>query len=105
MNYQHDIQQDIKWLQTITGLPILVKGVITAEDGQYLVSAFFLFNATPLNLIYDPIKHLQIRSSNCYRMRCRRHYRVQPRGPPARLSSCNHQLPGRGMQINHSTAA
>lgn len=41
MNYQHDILQDIKWLQTITGLPILVKGVITAEDGQYLVSAIF----------------------------------------------------------------
>jgi isopentenyl diphosphate isomerase/L-lactate dehydrogenase-like FMN-dependent dehydrogenase len=43
MNYQHDTLQDIKWLQTITGLPILVKGVITAEDGQYLVSAILFF--------------------------------------------------------------
>jgi hypothetical protein len=64
MNYQHDAMQDIKWLQTITGLPILVKGVITAQDGKYLVSV--IFNATPLNLIYDPIKHLQICSSTCY---------------------------------------
>lgn len=26
--------QDVKWLQTITSLPILVKGVLTAEDGK-----------------------------------------------------------------------
>lgn len=26
--------QDVKWLQTITHLPILLKGVITAEDGK-----------------------------------------------------------------------
>lgn len=26
--------QDVKWLQTITNLPILVKGVLTAEDGR-----------------------------------------------------------------------
>lgn len=25
--------QDVQWLQTITKLPILVKGVLTAEDG------------------------------------------------------------------------
>jgi len=64
MNYQHSVMQDIKWLQMITWLPILVKGVITAEDGKYLVSV--ILNATPLNLIYDPIKHLQICSSTCY---------------------------------------
>lgn len=99
MKYQHNAMQDIKWLQTITRLPILLKGVITAEDGNYLVSV--IFNATPLNLIYGPIKHSKICSSTCYWMRCCWHYYVQPRGPPARLSSCNHQLPGRGMQINY----
>ena len=26
--------QDVKWLQTITKLPILVKGVLTAEDSK-----------------------------------------------------------------------
>lgn len=26
--------QDVKWLQSITSMPILVKGVITAEDGK-----------------------------------------------------------------------
>lgn len=26
--------QDVKWLQTITSLPILVKGVLTAEDSK-----------------------------------------------------------------------
>lgn len=29
--------KDIKWLQTITGLPILVKGVITAEDARIAI--------------------------------------------------------------------
>jgi hypothetical protein len=29
------VLQDVKWLQTITKLPILVKGVITAEDSEY----------------------------------------------------------------------
>lgn len=28
------IKQDMKWLQTITSLPILVKGVLTAEDSK-----------------------------------------------------------------------
>ena len=27
-------EQDVKWLQTITKMPILVKGVITAEDSK-----------------------------------------------------------------------
>lgn len=31
-------EQDVKWLQTITSLPILVKGVLTAEDGSNLLS-------------------------------------------------------------------
>jgi len=30
--------QDVKWLQSITSLPILVKGVVTAEDGELLQS-------------------------------------------------------------------
>jgi isopentenyl diphosphate isomerase/L-lactate dehydrogenase-like FMN-dependent dehydrogenase len=30
--------KDVKWLQTITKLPILVKGVITAEDSRSSVS-------------------------------------------------------------------
>ncbi|KAL9265298.1 Glycolate oxidase-like protein [Drosera capensis] len=31
--------KDVKWLQTITSLPILVKGVITAEDARVAVQA------------------------------------------------------------------
>jgi isopentenyl diphosphate isomerase/L-lactate dehydrogenase-like FMN-dependent dehydrogenase len=56
--------QDIKWLQMITRLPILVKGVITAEDGKYLVSVTSL-NVMSLKLSYHP-KHLQMCSSNCH---------------------------------------
>eukprot|EP00252_Welwitschia_mirabilis_P010045 TRINITY_DN230_c0_g1_i1.p1 TRINITY_DN230_c0_g1~~TRINITY_DN230_c0_g1_i1.p1 ORF type:complete len:261 (-),score=39.05 TRINITY_DN230_c0_g1_i1:766-1548(-) len=29
--------KDVKWLQTITSLPILVKGVLTAEDGKHCI--------------------------------------------------------------------
>jgi hypothetical protein len=28
--------QDVKWLQSITSMPILVKGVVTAEDGKLI---------------------------------------------------------------------
>lgn len=38
--------QDVKWLQTITKLPILVKGIITAEDSKcccFLCHNFFKF--------------------------------------------------------------
>ncbi|CAI0548488.1 unnamed protein product [Linum tenue] len=31
------VPQDVKWLQTITSLPILVKGVLTAEDAKLAV--------------------------------------------------------------------
>nr|CAB3492968.1 unnamed protein product [Digitaria exilis] len=34
-----DIFSDVKWLQSITSLPILVKGVITAEDARLAVHA------------------------------------------------------------------
>jgi (S)-2-hydroxy-acid oxidase len=34
--------KDVKWLQSITSLPILVKGVITAEDGR-IASCFLHF--------------------------------------------------------------
>ena len=30
----HVRQQDVQWLQTITSMPILVKGVLTGEDGE-----------------------------------------------------------------------
>jgi hypothetical protein len=33
--------QDIKWLQTITRLPILVKGVLTAEDGKVFFASSY----------------------------------------------------------------
>ena len=37
------IWQDLKWLQTTTTMPILVKGVMTAEDSKHsVVSLFFL---------------------------------------------------------------
>jgi len=54
--------KDIKWLQMITRLPILVKGVITAEDGKYLVSVTSL-NVMSVKLSYHP-KYLQMCSSN-----------------------------------------
>ncbi|KAF3520265.1 hypothetical protein DY000_02064231 [Brassica cretica] len=28
------VEEDVKWLQTITNLPLLMKGVLTAEDGE-----------------------------------------------------------------------
>ncbi|WZY95543.1 hypothetical protein YC2023_067872 [Brassica napus] len=31
--------KDVQWLQTITNMPILVKGVLTGEDGQLLLSS------------------------------------------------------------------
>eukprot|EP00252_Welwitschia_mirabilis_P010046 TRINITY_DN230_c0_g1_i2.p1 TRINITY_DN230_c0_g1~~TRINITY_DN230_c0_g1_i2.p1 ORF type:complete len:178 (-),score=27.88 TRINITY_DN230_c0_g1_i2:347-880(-) len=31
--------KDVKWLQTITSLPILVKGVLTAEDARLAIQA------------------------------------------------------------------
>jgi isopentenyl diphosphate isomerase/L-lactate dehydrogenase-like FMN-dependent dehydrogenase len=34
--------QDVNWLQSITSLPILVKGVVTAEDGELLRSLLLL---------------------------------------------------------------
>lgn len=34
--------QDVKWLQTITRMPILVKGVMTAEDSKHLNVVFSL---------------------------------------------------------------
>ena len=30
----HLHKQDVQWLQTITKMPILVKGVLTGEDGE-----------------------------------------------------------------------
>lgn len=33
-------EQDVKWLQTITTMPILVKGVVTAEDSKHLSLVF-----------------------------------------------------------------
>ena len=30
-----EFEQDVKWLQTITTMPILVKGVVTAEDSKH----------------------------------------------------------------------
>ena len=99
MTYQWHALQDIKWLQMITRLPILVKGVITAEDGKYLVSVTSL-NVMSVMLSYHP-KYLQMCSSNCHWMWCCGYYHVQPRGTPARLSSFNHQLPRRGMLTNH----
>ncbi|KAG2254745.1 hypothetical protein Bca52824_084881 [Brassica carinata] len=42
---QIDRIQDVKWLQTITNLPLLMKGVLTAEDDNISVfSAIILFN-------------------------------------------------------------
>jgi (S)-2-hydroxy-acid oxidase len=42
--------KDVKWLQTITTLPILVKGVITAEDSMLsLISAHFRQKLTETN--------------------------------------------------------
>lgn len=43
--------QDVKWLQSITTMPILVKGVVTAEDSELLdISVPFILwmNSTKL---------------------------------------------------------
>lgn len=40
-------EQDVKWLQTITSLPILVKGVLTAEDGSKLLSKEWIELSSP----------------------------------------------------------
>lgn len=34
--------QDVKWLQTITTMPVLVKGVMTAEDSELLTFLLML---------------------------------------------------------------
>lgn len=36
--------KDVKWLQTITTLPILVKGVLTAEDSKLARPLLVLFH-------------------------------------------------------------
>ena len=35
--------QDIEWLRSITNLPILIKGVLTREDGKIAASCSFQF--------------------------------------------------------------
>ncbi|KAL5546376.1 hypothetical protein UlMin_006063 [Ulmus minor] len=42
--------QDVKWLQTITRLPILVKGVLTAKDSKHTTPAISLY--FPSSLFY-----------------------------------------------------
>ncbi|KAF2305453.1 hypothetical protein GH714_005457 [Hevea brasiliensis] len=37
VNFSRPFGQDVKWLQTITSLPILVKGVLTAEDARLAI--------------------------------------------------------------------
>jgi (S)-2-hydroxy-acid oxidase len=44
MNIDDAQIQDVKWLQTITSLPILLKGVVTAEDSKF--SQFLNFSST-----------------------------------------------------------
>jgi (S)-2-hydroxy-acid oxidase len=33
--------QDVKWLQSITKLPVFVKGILTAEDGEIQIASSF----------------------------------------------------------------
>ena len=40
IKYYWPFRQDVKWLQTITSLPILLKGVLTAEDGKQISPSF-----------------------------------------------------------------
>jgi len=42
--------QDVKWLQSITSLPILVKGVVTTEDGELLQSLLLLLQSPDITL-------------------------------------------------------
>ncbi|MCO5576425.1 hypothetical protein L7F22_030235 [Adiantum nelumboides] len=50
--------QDLKWLQTITSLPILVKGILTAEDTkmalQYTAAGIIVSNHGARQLDYVP---------------------------------------------------
>ena len=50
--------QDLKWLQTITSLPILLKGVLTAEDGKHIESDPLWCLPVNLNLIFARIVFL-----------------------------------------------
>lgn len=45
--------KDVKWLQTITTMPILVKGVITAEDSKnYKTISKFISGRMLRNILY-----------------------------------------------------
>jgi isopentenyl diphosphate isomerase/L-lactate dehydrogenase-like FMN-dependent dehydrogenase len=35
-----EIMQDIEWLRSLTSLPIILKGIITAEDGNFISLLF-----------------------------------------------------------------
>ncbi|KAL5546346.1 hypothetical protein UlMin_006033 [Ulmus minor] len=49
-SFSCSLAKDIKWLQTITRLPILVKGVLTAEDSKHTTPAISLY--FPSSLFY-----------------------------------------------------
>ena len=67
MNTDDAQMQDVRWLQTITSLPILVKGVMTAED-----SKFFQHASVPkmlhLFLLWRPVSHLKKLVQNAARI-------------------------------------
>ena len=49
--------QDVKWLQTITSMPILVKGVITAEDSKQPIHVYFICGLScSLSIFFENIR-------------------------------------------------
>ena len=39
------VVQDVEWLKSITSLPVLLKGIVTAEDGKSVTALFPIFTA------------------------------------------------------------
>lgn len=62
-----DAMQDMKWLQTITSLPILVKGIITAEDSKYLV---LVTSAMACNLLWAAFSWICLQSAARIAIEC-----------------------------------
>lgn len=61
--------QDVKWLQTITSMPILVKGVVTAEDSKLLdISVAFINELLKSLLSYNLCSMLKMQQELPYKL-------------------------------------
>jgi hypothetical protein len=93
--------QDVKWLQSITSMPILVKGVVTAEDGTLsfvilLISFVLTLNEHEYVIHTDAGEPSKPRSEAGGPLRRGGHHRVEPRRASAGLRAGHHQRPRGG---------